>query len=244
MITHYMPGVEQTSNGTLAFWGDQATASADMSQTSSARIPSIVTVGDYSAFSFVDSGTNTNDDYVWSLTNSLVGSKPGTTVFCVFQFDSAQTVDGGIFGTFTGSPFFTTGALLAMVASDGSMYPRFMYRREVGDSTSVIDSTVAMSNGTIYAVVGRVNFANGSQALNIRVNGTQSNGTAPSGSPYVFEPSLNRHTVAGALVIALSGAPTAPSTVKILEAGMYGLYIDDATVAELETYLHWKFGIP
>ena len=50
--------------------------------------------------------------------------------------------------------------------------------------------------------------------------------------------------IAGASVVGLSGVASVGCTVKVLEAGVYDSYVNNTTKAELQAYLHWKFGIP
>lgn len=243
LIAHYMPGIGQTT-GSTGEWEDQSTwpYNLDMVQNTAARVPSIVSVAGYDVFSFTDSGTNANDDFLLSPETGFdyLSGRAGATLFAVIQFDSAQTVTGGIFGVQNGPPFSTTGFNLVMV-SDSGMKPGIYYRRSTGDTTSAMNSTVAMTNGSLYCLIGRINFANGSQALNITVNGTQTNGTAPAGSPYVFS-CTNDSPIAGCLGRGVTD-PLLPSTVKILECGVYGVYLSDTRRNDLQSVLMSKFGI-
>jgi hypothetical protein len=244
LIAHYLPGVGQTS-GSTATWTDQSEwtlSDVSLFQNTAARVPSIVSVNGYDAFSFVNESTAANDDILRSLATgySYLNGRSGSTVFCVMQFDSAQTADGGIFGVQNGASFYTTCFNLVMIASGGTLYPALQYKRVQTDATIRVESTVGMTNGAIYSLIGRVNFANGSQAFNILVNGTETTGTTPTGATYQFG-CVNESPVAGAVAHTATN-PLVPSTVKILECGVYGVYLPDDRRIALNAYLSQKFG--
>jgi hypothetical protein len=241
LLGFYMTGGQSVSGGT-ATWLDTSGNGLDMTQSTLSRLPSVESVNGFDSFSFVNAAL-ADDDFIDSGNNGLVNGKSGATTFAVIRFDAAQTVDGGIFGFYTGTPSFVTGGMITMAAISGSLYPRYQYRRSVGDSTLSVTSSTAMSDGDLYAIVARVDFTNGSQLLDISVNQSVTTGTAPTGATYTFDTGKNRKTLAGAAVISAATLPTAACTVKILECGIYDYSITDGERSQLNQYLASKFGI-
>lgn len=242
LIAHYLPGVGQTANGTVSTWEDQSATGADMTQDVVARLPTIANVNGFDAFSFVNESGSINDDFMNSNILSLISGNPGATVFAVIQFDAAQTDDGGIFGVHSAGPTYTTGANLVIANDSGPMKAQFQYRRTVTDSTIAVRSTVTLEDDNLYQIIGRVNFANGSQLFDVSVNGTKTVGTTPTGAVYAFD-SFNRRAIAGALIRNLTGSPTLACTGRVIEAGVYDRSLSDASLQDLQMYFFRKYNV-
>lgn len=166
--------------------------------------------------------------------SALIQSRTGLTFVAVYKWL-------GISGTF--APIMavqdntgTTNARFAFGCASPNTSARVTARLVDGGSGYSATAAGALSDTNKYVHVARVNFASGSEAINVRINRTQTNGTAPPSGTTPATTSLlteiGRFSPSGSQWYGHIG-----------EIMGFTRYLSDSEVGQIEDYVLARWGV-
>jgi hypothetical protein len=165
---------------------------------------------------------------------SILRASTAATVYAVWRHNGGS----GLMQDIGGAVFSSSTVALGCTKS-GSNRPVSWQIRETGSGSWGRTATgPIMSSGSIYAAVGRVNLASGSERVTLRVNGTDYEGDTPTTGAF---PDANG---AGSIGFKI-GQTYLYNTIAadIAEIGIYGWFLDDSLMDLLDETMRDRYAL-